>query len=53
MTEAAEMELSHGRSFYFTPRSLKFTLLDGKDIRDGKLDNLDLLVVPVRVGKSK
>ncbi|MBO5765460.1 MAG: hypothetical protein J6S24_04180 [Lentisphaeria bacterium] len=37
----------------FYSLQLEVTLLDGKDIRDGKLDNLDLLVVPVRVGKSK
>ena len=37
---------------FYSPQ-LEVTLLDGKDIRNGKLDNLDLLVVPVRVGKSK
>ena len=30
---------------FYSPQ-LEVTLLDGKDIRDGKLDNLDLLVVP-------
>ena len=33
------------RLLYYAPQ-LDVTMLDGKDIRDGKLDNLDLLVIP-------
>ena len=33
------------RLLYYAPQ-LNITMLDGKDIRNGKLDELDLLVIP-------